>query len=350
MGHKFRIAEIVTDTKDVRALKLLKQVGVNEVVGVLPRNYSDWRMHKTDEPWSYASLASLKKYLSEFGFKLVAIEDNPPMDFIRYGLEGKEEELENVLNMIENMGKLGINVWCYNWMAGIGWVRSRTNILTRGDAVTTAFYMEDMEDYPAPQLGNIDSDKLWATLKWFLERVIPVAEEYGVNLAMHPDDPPVASLRGVARIMNTIDSFRKLLKIYDSPKNGITLCQGNFTLMTNDLPSVIREFVSTGRVFFVHFRDVEGKPEHFYETFIDQGKTNMAQCMKAYLDAGFSGIMRTDHTPTLYGDNAVVPGYSILGRLHAIGYIQGLLASIEDSNDEDEKYTNKKNYKDLRTS
>ncbi len=148
MGHRFRIAEIVTDTGDIRALRLLKQVGVDEAVGVLPRGFSDWRMHRSDDPWSYGSLASLKRYLSEFGLKLVAIEDNPPMDRIRYGIEGREEELENVLRMIENMGKLGISVWCYNWMAGTGWVRSRTSVTTRGGALTTAFHLEDMEDYP----------------------------------------------------------------------------------------------------------------------------------------------------------------------------------------------------------
>ncbi len=115
---------------------------------------------------------------------------------------------------------------------------------------------------------------------------------------MHPDDPPIPSLRGVARIMNSVDAFRKLLRINGSPRNGITLCQGNFTLMTDDLPSVIRELVPSGRVFFVHFRDVRGgSAADFEETFIDQGRTDMAECMRAYFDTGFSGIMRTDHTP-----------------------------------------------------
>lgn len=105
--------------------------------------------------------------------------------------------------------------------------------------------------------------------------MVPVAEEAGVNLAMHPDDPPIPSLRGVARIMNSVDAFRKLLRINGSPRNGITLCQGNFTLMTDDLPSVIRELVPSGRVFFVHFRDVRGSAADFEETFIDQGRTDM---------------------------------------------------------------------------
>ncbi len=108
----------------------------------------------------------------------------------------------------------------------------------------------------------------------------------------------------------------------------MTLCQGNFTLMTDDLPSVIREFGDEGRIHFVHFRDVRGTPERFVETFHDEGQTDMHACMRAYRDVGYGGVLRTDHTPAITGDNARFSGYSDLARLHAVGYVQGLREAV----------------------
>ncbi|BAB59215.1 D-mannonate hydrolase [Thermoplasma volcanium GSS1] len=325
---KFRIAEIINSTMPSAEWRLLKQIGVNEVVGTLPRDPSDWRGDQPDLPWDYAPLSSLKRRLSEYGLTLSAIEDNPPMEKIKYGVKGKEDELENVLRLIENMGRLKIGVWCYNWMAGQGWMRSRISIPDRGGAEVTGFSLSDIEEYPPPKMGKIDAETLWKNLAWFLDNVIPVAEDSGVKIAMHPDDPPLEEIRGVSRIMNNVKAFDKLIEMKRSEYNTITLCQGNFTLMTEDLPSAIRHFVRKKAVSFVHFRDVKGKKDNFIESFIDDGKTDTASCMSAYIEEGFDGIMRTDHTPTLYGDTYKVPGYSILGRLHAIGYIQGLIDGV----------------------
>lgn len=320
--RNLRIAEIITDTTPTNLWSQLKQVGVDEIVGILPRAPSDWRKEIPDRPWDYVPLSDLKNHLSEFGLKLTAIEDNPPMNRIRYGAPGKDAELEDVITFIKNMGKLGIKTWCYNWMAGIGWYRSEKNVITRGLARTTAFNLDKVHAYPPPRIGTITASELWKNLKDFLETVIPIAEDSGVILAMHPDDPPVSKLRGIPRVMNSIESFDRLLNLVPSPSNAITLCQGNFTLMTQNLPSVIRHFGE--KIEFVHFRDVVGTSPNFIETFIDEGMTDLIACMKAYVEIGFKGIMRTDHTPTLSGDTAEVPGYSILGRLHAIGYIQGV--------------------------
>jgi mannonate dehydratase len=154
---------------------------------------------------------------------------------------------------------------------------------------------------------------------------VPVAEEAGVRLAMHPDDPPIPEVRGVPRIMGTPDAFDRLIAIVDSPANGITLCQGNFTLMTDDLPGLIRHFAGQHqKVFFVHFRDVFGDRYHFIETFHDEGPTDMYACMRAYAEAGFNGPLRPDHVPALEGETNDRFGYTNLGRLFAIGYISGL--------------------------
>ncbi|HLA42906.1 MAG TPA: mannonate dehydratase, partial [Aggregatilineales bacterium] len=132
----------------------------------------------------------------------------------------------------------------------------------------------------------------------------------------------------LGRIMRSIENFQRLLDLAPSPMNGITLCQGNFTLMTDDLPGVIRHFGEQGKIFFVHMRDVQGTPEKFVETFHDDGKTDMLACMKAYRDTGFDGVCRPDHVPTMIGDNNDHAGYSSIGRLFAIGYIKGLRQAV----------------------
>jgi mannonate dehydratase len=153
---------------------------------------------------------------------------------------------------------------------------------------------------------------------------VPVAEKANVKLAMHPDDPPLSPLRGVGRIMRSPENYQRLVDLVPSRANGITLCQGNFTLMTDDLPSVIRHFGRQKKIFFVHFRDVRGTPSKFEETWHDDGKTDLLECMRAYREVGFDGVLRPDHVPTVAGDDNDRPGYSAFGRLYAIGYIRGL--------------------------
>jgi len=158
--------------------------------------------------------------------------------------------------------------------------------------------------------------------------VVPVAESAGVKLAMHPDDPPLSPIRGLARIMRSIENYQRLLDLYPSPVNGIALCQGNFTLMTDDLPAAIRQFGKQGKIFFVHFRDVRGDKYKFVETFHDDGKTDMLACMKAYKEVGYYGVCRPDHVPTMEGDDNSRPSYSNIGRLFAIGYLRGLQEAV----------------------
>ena len=161
---------------------------------------------------------------------------------------------------------------------------------SRGGSVVTSF---DIDKVPADLTSNppIDEAALWDNLHYFLSRVLPVAERAGVKLSMHPDDPPLSPIRGVGRIMRSIDNYRRLMDMFDSPMNTITLCQGNFTLMTDDLPGEIRRFGD--KISFIHFRDVAGVPTRFSETWHDAGKTDMHACMQAYRDIGFDGVMRT---------------------------------------------------------
>jgi mannonate dehydratase len=322
-----RIAEILLEPRACDAWAQLRQVGVEEAVGVLPRGMTDWRAHASEHPWSYGPLALYRQQVEDAGLHLTVIEDNPPMDRLRLGTSGREEELEAVLELIQSMGRLGIGVWCYNWMAVVPWSRTSSAIPGRGGAAVTAFDLDVWRDGVEAPGAPVPEERLWETLTWFLERVVPVAEEAGVRLALHPDDPPLSPLRGIGRIVRTLDAYERVFELRPSAVNGMTLCQGNVALMTDDLPAAIERFGREGRIHFVHFRDVVGTADRFAETFVDEGPTDMAACIRAYRDAGVDAPLRTDHSPTLSGDTAAVPGYPILGRLHAIGYVQGLLAA-----------------------
>ncbi len=210
-----RIAEIMLNEPESQVVDIFRQVGISEITGTLNREFPDFRNFRFDEPWDYTSMLKYKMNFEERGLKLSVIEDNPPMEKIIYGLPEKEEQLESVAKLIENMGKLGISVWCYNWMA-TGWFRSRHTFTGRGGALVGGFDIKDAEYYNTPKLGKIGKDSLWKNLENFLKFIIPIAEESNVMLAMHPDDPPIEELFGVARIMNSFESFKHLVEVTSS--------------------------------------------------------------------------------------------------------------------------------------
>ncbi len=304
--------------------RLIRQCGVTYAVGKI--DFTPAAGGVSEQPWDYLPLLRIKSAFGNMGFNLEVIESRPPMDKIKLGLPGRDEEISVVSELIRNMGRLEIPVWCYEWMPVFNWLRTSTEIQGRGGALTTGYDHTLMEKAPETEYGEIESEKLWDNLAYFLSAVLPVAEEYGVRLAMHPDDPPVTPVRGIHRIMGSIENFKRLIKDFPSPANGIALCQGNFTLMTEDLPGVIRQFGE--RIFFAHFRDVQGSAENFVETFHDEGKTDMLECLRAYQDIQFKGVLRPDHVPTMEGDDNSDPAYSSLGRLFAIGYIRGLAEGV----------------------
>lgn len=314
------IAEMIPP-KESSVWKLAKQAGVDLAVGGLPFD----SVEAGEAPWDLAPLTRMKERYEKGGFELRVIEARPPLNKAKRGLPGRDEEIATVCTLLENMGKLGIPVWCYEWMTDFNWVRTNMATPSRGGSVVTSF---DLNDVPENITSNppIGEDELWTHLEYFLKKVLPVAEKAKVKLSMHPDDPPLSPIRGVSRIMRSIDNYQRLIDLVPSPMNSITLCQGNFTLMTDDLPAAIRKFGKN--ISFVHFRDVRGTPKKFQETWHDAGKTDMLACMRAYRDIGFDGVLRPDHVPTVEGDTNEHAGYSSFGRLYAIGYIRGLRESV----------------------
>lgn len=335
------VAELLDDNVPRDFWPLLRQVGVEQVVSLLdageqglrwlrgpsqrdPRGVSD-PLPAGEHAWSRPALERLRARYEKAGFAMVAIEDTPPMDAIRLGRPGREEQLDLFCEQIAAMGAVGIPVLCYNWISVHGWARTAVDVPARGGALVTAYEHSEMLRMPRlPEADFASEECLWENFEYFLRRVLPVAERAGVRLALHPDDPPVSPVRGVARIMRSVEALQRAMDLVPSDCNGITLCQGNVALMTDDLPATIRHFGTQGKIHYVHFRDVRGAPESFVETFHDDGPSDMLACLKAYADVGYEGVLRPDHVPTLHGESNGRPGYALLGRLHALGYIIGL--------------------------
>ena len=245
---------------------------------------------------------------------------NEVHDHIKAGDELRDESIEKVLKMMPIMRDFGIETICFNWMAHIGWLRTRSDIPERGGAFVTGY---DPADFAGTD-KVITEKQLWDNYEYFLKAVIPTAEKYGIKLALHPDDPPVKNLGGVSRIMISRDNIRKA--IYDicpSEMLGITMCQANYFIMGEDVDDTIREFAK--KIFFIHFRNTTGDINCFRETFHDNGELNMGHLIELYSSLGINVPIRVDHVPTLKGEDTEVAGYAALGRLFAIGYLKGLL-------------------------
>lgn len=284
---------------------------------------------KNANAWDFEVVSAVKNAWSREGLNLEVIEGPPSLgEKTKLGLDGRDEEISIFIKLMKNLAKAGINIICYNWMPVISWARTTTNRPGRGGALVTAFDYEDIKDNTVTKYGQVSKETLWENLEYFLKAVIPEAEKAGIKLAMHPDDPQVDSIRGISRIMTTSNAFRKMIGIYPSPSNGITMCQGNFSLMGEDIPTLVKEFGGKKLIHFVHFRNVRGSKMNFVETFHDEGQIDMYEAMKSYIENGFQGPLRPDHVPTMAGDSNDSPGYSALGSLYAAGYIRGLIEAV----------------------
>ncbi len=310
-----------SDKPDIR-WDLCSQMGIRYAVAKLAPELTGKK-----PIWDFDTLKEAKDIFASRGFDLIALEgDQFDMTRIKLGLPGREEDAEHYRQMLANMGRLGIRTLCYNFMQ-TGWFRTHKDIKERGGALVTGFDSAAAAALPPKPYAPVSAEKVWDNYRWFISEVMPAAEAAGVRMGLHPDDPPVPSVEGVGRFFISPEAIDMALSLSDSPSHGLTFCQGTYRTMGADIPAVFHRWHE--RVFFVHLRDVAGNAQHFHETFHDNGPTDMAHMLRVYRDEGFDGIIRSDHVPTMAGEDNDRPSYSMNGTLFGTGYIKGILDALE---------------------
>jgi mannonate dehydratase len=300
---------------------LAKQLGCDGVVLATPELPGDRR-------WEHDDLARLRERVGSFGLRIEAIQNTPGsfIDPIRLGLPDRDRAIEDYQHTVRNLGRADIPVLTHN---------GRPNRLYRtgtrpgrGGAEVTTFDLDQARDLPLSHGRAYRADELWETYERFLRAVLPVAEEAGVRLALHPDDPPGPAIGGVERIFSSFEGFDRAASMAASPAWGLLFCTGCWSEMggTDYVLRGIRHFGQRGQIVYVHFRDVQGIGDRFSECFIGEGQLDLTAVLRALREVRFDGPLIDDHTPRMVGD----AGWSPRGRAYQTGYIQGMLRALDD--------------------
>lgn len=294
-----------------------------------------------EKHWTVRALTWLKEYTEKFGLKLEMIENVPIrfFDKIIMGLPGRDEQIENYIKTLHNMGEVGIPILGHHFCPTWAWRTSITHPY-RGGATVSA-YDKSMEDkvpnaYAVSKYHMITmgedvvpptAEKLWENFTYFIKAVIPEAEKAGVKLITHPSDPPLEKVAGVERIFISKEDFIKAEKIADNPAWGINFCMGTFSQKGGEeyVLDMIREFVPKNRIHMVHFRDVQGTAECFSECYLGEGRYNPSKIMEALYKYGYRGLMLDDHVPYLTGDTR----WGHMSRAFEFGFIRGMANMLE---------------------
>ncbi|MFN8444450.1 MAG: mannonate dehydratase [Caldilineaceae bacterium] len=301
-------------------INFIRQLGIQDV----QFNFYHGSPHLSDgSSWEYMDLVRLRTRCEDAGFRLNAIE-NTPINFYdkaMLGLPGRDEQIENMQKTIRNLGRAGIPVFGYHFIVTGVW-RTSSTAPARGGAKVTAFDYDAVKDAPLSFDREYSEEEIWKNYEYYIKAILPVAEEAGVKLALHPDDPPVPTLGGVARIMRSFDSFKRAMEIGDSPNHGLDFCVGSWSEMSpEECMQGLHYFAERGKIFYVHFRDVLGQVPKFREAFIGEGNLDMFEVMKVLKDNGFSGFLIDDHVPMMDGDN----GWKTYSRAYATGQMVTML-------------------------
>ena len=302
--------------------------------------------------WPVEKLQALRDKIERAGLKFEVVESVPMHEDIKLGKPTRDKLIANFQQNIRNCAAVGVKVICYNFMPVFDWTRTEMAKELPDGSFTLAFDAEaiakiDPEQgislpgwdasYKPEQMKAllaeykaIDEETLWKNLEYFLRKIIPVAESAGVRMAMHPDDPP-RPIFGLPRIVKNHDDLQRLVKIVDSPANGITLCAGSLGAdLCNNIPALVRKFGGMGRIHFGHVRNVAVEPDGtFYESahLSCEGSLDMAEIMKAYHEIGFEGYLRPDHGRMIWGETGK-PGYGLYDRALGAVYINGLWEAV----------------------
>lgn len=338
---------------DSVSLKQIKQIpGVEGIV---------WSLHDVPagEDWPMEKIMHYKQLADSYGLHLEVVESVNVHEDIKLGLPSRDHYIDNYKRTIEKLAKVGVKTICYNFMPVLDWLR--TDLYKEmGDGATALFFEKARVDEMDPRYlvdmiasntafsmpgweperlqalqssirayEQVTEEDLWQNLHYFLEQVIPVAEQHGIRMAIHPDDPPW-SIFGLPRIITNQDNIRRLLKLVDSPYNGVTLCSGSLGANSaNDIPAMIREFGE--RIPFAHIRNVRVYDNgDFIETShrACDGTVDIVEVVKAYHDIGFTGYARPDHGRHIW-DEQCRPGYGLYDRALGIMYLWGIWDSLQ---------------------
>ncbi|ELZ19863.1 mannonate dehydratase [Halosimplex carlsbadense 2-9-1] len=283
---------------------------------------------------SVAELEAARERVEDAGLRLAGIQSLPYSLYgdIMFDREGADEALDSITTLVRNLGEADIPILGYQWNPR-GVVPMRTEpVELRGGATGTAFDLSEIDD-PDGLAPGIDREyteaEFWDNYERFLERVLPVAEEAGVDLALHPVDPPVLeSLGGIPRLFRNVENFEQAMDLVPSDNHGLKLCLGCFSQMGEDVPAVIRRFGERDDIVFVHFRDVVGSMPRFHETFVDEGNFVTADAVRALVDVGFDGVVIPDHVPEMVDDT----DWRHRARGFTVGYLRGVVDTVATEN------------------
>ena len=307
---------------------------------------------KAGEAWSLEKILELKKEIEDANLKLSVIESVPVHEDIKMGCGDRDRYIENYCTTLRNLAKAGIDCVCYNFMPVFDWTRSdlsyplpdgsnaliydnetvlKMNPLS-GDLSlpgwNSSYTKEDMRNL-LEKYSKITEEDLWNNLKYFLDRVIKVAEEVKVKMAIHPDDPPW-SIFGLPRIITNKKNIERFLKLYDSKYNGLTLCSGSLGANPdNDIPDMVRSFCD--RIHFAHIRNIKITGDRCFEEAAhktEAGSLDIFEIVKAYHDCGFDGYIRPDHGRMIWGETGR-PGYGLYDRALGAVYINGIWEALD---------------------
>ncbi|MDQ5852725.1 MAG: mannonate dehydratase [Chloroflexota bacterium] len=299
-----------------------------------------------DDPiWTYEGLRDLKAMVNAEGLELAALENFAPAHWSDVLLDGprRQEQMDGLKRILQDMGRIGIPVMGYYFSIAGVWGRVE-GPFARGGAVSVGFenppqppipdgmvwnmvYDPAIYDaeHPRGTVGPITADQLWARYAAFLEELLPVAEEAGVKLALHPDDPPLPVLRDTARLVHAPDGYQRVLDLSASPANTMEFCIGTLSEMAGaDIYEMVDRYSRTGRIAYIHLRNVRGKVPYYHETFIDEGDTDMLRVLRILQRNGYDGVLIPDHTPLM---TCAAPWHA--GMAYALGYMKAAITLIE---------------------
>ncbi len=305
------------DSVDADNLNFLRAIGVEGLLVHIPRELIDGE-DRTDD------FRRLKGFVEDHGLTLEVLHSHfVPRDKIVHGLPGRDEQIEVWKGLLRAIGKAGVQRTATTFYA-ISHFRTPPTV-GRGGARYSTFdhevFLKEHREFPDKSIGEAE---LFANIEYFLKQVVPVAEEAGVRIALHPDDPPIPDpLGGAARIVCSLDNYERFFGMAPSDSNGMLFCQGCVAEMGEDVVQAIHRVGSQKKIVFVHFRDIRGTPHKFQEVFIDEGDNDMMKAMEAYRDVGYDGPAMLDHTPGIPGDEQ-----GRLGHAYANGYLRAMIQAV----------------------